>query len=274
MTKSRNTAIASKYDGLLASFYDADHAWRDYRGQSLFFRSLFPRARKVRVLDICCGTGAHAMYVAGSGFEVTGIDISSGLLKEARKKISRSSLPVTFHKKDVFSPGFRKIFAGNFDGAMLLGWTVAMEPIYNRIRELLDAVWRVLKQGGFFVFDVPIGYASCQQSPGPFHYRLPSGLEGVLRIREKRSPAGGVRSFFYDWDVAKVHTRARKTTRLKLRSSETLKILEPDDVLSQIRNSGKPFQIMGKFRDYHSGLDYRKGDKNMVIVLKKNVLRH
>ena len=39
------------------------------------------------ILDIGCGTGRHCIELARRGYKMTGVDISSGMLNEARKGI-------------------------------------------------------------------------------------------------------------------------------------------------------------------------------------------
>ncbi len=44
-----------------------------------------PSTRKRRVLDVGCGTGAHALALAAAGFAVTGLDRSAAMLAKARE---------------------------------------------------------------------------------------------------------------------------------------------------------------------------------------------
>ncbi len=55
-----------------------------------------------RALDLGCGTGTNALYLADQGWEVVGIDFSELAIGAARTKLAASSLPgVTFHRGDV-----------------------------------------------------------------------------------------------------------------------------------------------------------------------------
>jgi malonyl-CoA O-methyltransferase len=49
-------------------------------------RSLLGEAGGLRVADIGCGTGRHAIALAAAGAEVTGLDFSQGMLARARAK--------------------------------------------------------------------------------------------------------------------------------------------------------------------------------------------
>lgn len=49
-------------------------------------RGLVGEVRGRRVLDMGCGTGRHALWLAGEGAEVTAVDFSQGMLDQARAK--------------------------------------------------------------------------------------------------------------------------------------------------------------------------------------------
>lgn len=60
-----------------------------------------------RVLDAGCGTGEYALWFASEGAEVTGIDVSSGSLEEARSYAEREGLEgVRFEERSVLDTGF------------------------------------------------------------------------------------------------------------------------------------------------------------------------
>lgn len=46
-------------------------------------------------LDVGCGTGRHVIELVRRGFVVTGVDISSGMLAEARKHARKAGVAVT-----------------------------------------------------------------------------------------------------------------------------------------------------------------------------------
>lgn len=52
------------------------------------------------IIDIGCGTGRHSIELAKRGFNVTGIDISEGMLKEAEKTSREANVNVRFIKAD------------------------------------------------------------------------------------------------------------------------------------------------------------------------------
>ncbi|MDD3117573.1 MAG: class I SAM-dependent methyltransferase [Victivallales bacterium] len=54
----------------------------------------------MKVLDLGCGTGRHAVALAERGMTVTGLDISSGQLAEAGKKAAQAGVSVDFIQGD------------------------------------------------------------------------------------------------------------------------------------------------------------------------------
>ena len=54
-----------------------------------------------RALDLGCGTGTNALYLARHGWEVTGVDFSPLAIEAAKGKAEGSGLPVSFRLGDV-----------------------------------------------------------------------------------------------------------------------------------------------------------------------------
>lgn len=57
-----------------------------------------------RVLEIGCGTGTNAIYLAQHGFDVTGVDLSKTALQKAREKAKAANVKVNFIEADLTAP--------------------------------------------------------------------------------------------------------------------------------------------------------------------------
>lgn len=55
------------------------------------------------VLDVGCGTGDNAVYLAQQGYEVVGIDFSASAIKVATGKAKNASLVIDFRKLDALN---------------------------------------------------------------------------------------------------------------------------------------------------------------------------
>ncbi len=54
-----------------------------------------------RILDVGCGTGRHSVELARRGYQITGVDISSGMLTEAKKAAAEAGVEVEWIHADV-----------------------------------------------------------------------------------------------------------------------------------------------------------------------------
>lgn len=84
-----------------AAAYDALYTDKDYEAEcDLIERVVTAHASAPvrRVLDLGCGTGAHAAILAARGYEVVGVDRSEEMLAVARGKAGGS---VTFRQADI-----------------------------------------------------------------------------------------------------------------------------------------------------------------------------
>lgn len=79
--------------------HNAEHeaAWRDA------LAAMLPPA-PADVLDVGTGTGVIALLLAGMGYAVTGIDLSEGMLGEARRKAQASGTTARFEIGDAMDP--------------------------------------------------------------------------------------------------------------------------------------------------------------------------
>lgn len=71
--------------------------------------------KRGQVLELGCGTGTNAIYLAQSGFQVTAVDISGVAIKMAREKAQKAGVSITFLQSDVTSfrydgPAFPFVF--------------------------------------------------------------------------------------------------------------------------------------------------------------------
>ncbi|HEY3063317.1 MAG TPA: class I SAM-dependent methyltransferase, partial [Chloroflexota bacterium] len=99
-----------------------------------------------RALDVGCGIGRHAQYLAGEGFQCTGIDASESGLAYAREQATSAGLEIAYR----VAPFYELPFAdSSFDAA--IAWNVIYHGDGEIAQRGIDEMARVLRPGGFFV---------------------------------------------------------------------------------------------------------------------------
>ncbi len=99
-----------------------------------------------KVLDLCCGAGTNTIYLAQSGFDVIGTDISPTAIKIARKKAEQAHVDIKFMVQSFLNLPFK---AEEFDFVFDMGCFhhVKIEDRTGFIR----GVQRILKNRGTYM---------------------------------------------------------------------------------------------------------------------------
>ena len=85
-------------------FYHTLYQDRNIAEAQHFLQNLIeniPIKSQDRVMDIACGRGRHALYLAAQGFQVTGIDLSPNSISFAKKEAEKEKLNATFYVHDM-----------------------------------------------------------------------------------------------------------------------------------------------------------------------------
>lgn len=67
-----------------------------FQVEAAHYGYLFARHGVKSVLDAGCGTGRHAVRLAREGFGVSGVDLSDGMLEQARQRTKAAGLKIPF----------------------------------------------------------------------------------------------------------------------------------------------------------------------------------
>jgi SAM-dependent methyltransferase len=93
-----------------AKFTTASQGWsqREYRDAASFMERRAALVRNWgtklepgdRILELGCGDGTLSCHLAAQGFEVTGVDISPGMIEEAKRQAAAQGVAVRFELSD------------------------------------------------------------------------------------------------------------------------------------------------------------------------------
>ncbi|MGC8604171.1 MAG: class I SAM-dependent DNA methyltransferase [Desulfomonilaceae bacterium] len=135
-------------------YYDLLYQDKDYLAESDYIGQLILKnVRHVkRILELGCGTGAHAISLAKLGFSIHGIDLSSSMLERAELK--REGQSPEIRRRSQFSPGdIRKFRAGKvFDTVISLFHVLSYQTGNHDVMAMFETAASHLAQGGLFIF--------------------------------------------------------------------------------------------------------------------------
>jgi 2-polyprenyl-3-methyl-5-hydroxy-6-metoxy-1,4-benzoquinol methylase len=128
-----------------AEAYDREAFTQGTKGEVDFIEKEAGGNKTIRILDVGCGTGRHALELARRGYQVVGIDLSDAQLRRARKLAAAEGLAADFKQADARKLDYRE----EFDLALMIceGAFPLMET--DRMNfEILKKAAQALKPGG------------------------------------------------------------------------------------------------------------------------------
>ena len=150
-----------------ARYYDLLYRDKQYANEAEYVRRLIAShvAQPRVIVELGCGTGAHAEHLAADGFELHGIDMSEWMLDRALAR--RASLPDDVKARLHFSRGDVRsaCLNVNADAVISLFHVVSYQSENEDLQETFNTARRHLRSGGVFLFDVWYGPAVLTDRP-------------------------------------------------------------------------------------------------------------
>jgi len=128
-------------------------------------------AKGARVLDVACGTGNTAIPLARAGILVTGVDIASNLIEQARARVAKEGVKAKFEEGDAEQLQFPD---GSFDAIIsMFGAMFAPRP-----ERVVAEFVRVCRPGGLIAMAnwTPTGFVGESFKTMATHVPPPPGI--------------------------------------------------------------------------------------------------
>lgn len=140
--KSSDSFLVQKRQELHSAM--AERWMKEIRGQ-------LPEGKKLRILDVGCGAGFFSILLAKEGYQVTGIDLTPDMIKNARLLAEEEKVSCEFQVMDAENPEFQE---ETFDVVISRNLTWTLPHVQHAYQEWI----RVLKKGGILLnFDANYG---------------------------------------------------------------------------------------------------------------------
>lgn len=169
-----------------ARYYDLLYRDKDYAGESAYvaahIRKQSPLAK--RILELGCGTGAHAEHLARMGYIVHGVDMSEAMLTRAEAR--KANLPTEVAARLSFGFGdVRTVRTGEtYDAVISLFHVMSYQTTNADLEAAFETASIHLQVGGLFLFDFWYGPAVLTQRPEVRVRRLEDEEIKVTRVAE------------------------------------------------------------------------------------------
>jgi 2-polyprenyl-3-methyl-5-hydroxy-6-metoxy-1,4-benzoquinol methylase len=141
------------YEALFENYgntYEKEPYTKGTKGECDFIEKEVGYKKDIKILDIGCGTGRHAIELATRGYHVTGIDFSDSMLQKARQNAKQHQAQVIFEKHDACALPF----TSEFDLAiMLCGGAFPLMETDEMNYSILENAFKALKpKNGKLIF--------------------------------------------------------------------------------------------------------------------------
>lgn len=166
-----------------AAYYDLLYRDKDYDRESGYIDALIrcyaPTAQDI--LELGCGTGAHAVQLATRGYRITGIDLSDAMVQQARARAAPAQgLAPEFVQGDLRDYRTER----RFDAVLALFHVMSYQVTNADLAAAMQTAAVHLRPGGLFIFDCWYGPGVLTDPPVTRVRRLQGDGVSITRIAE------------------------------------------------------------------------------------------
>jgi SAM-dependent methyltransferase len=152
---------------------------------SYYFSLTSEARRRMRVLEVGCGSGANLWMIAREGFDAYGIDLSQEGLALCEQMLRKWGTTARIEQGDMtaidYEGGFFDVVVDVFSSYCVPG---------KEFDRFLDEVSRIMKSGGRFFSYHPSKNSDAFREPGPARLIDASTLDGIRRPTSPYYPQG------------------------------------------------------------------------------------
>lgn len=169
-----------------AGYYDELYRDKDYAGEAAYVSSHIRRhcPKAESILELGCGTGAHAEHLARDGFLVHGVDISDRMVSGAKARQGRLATDIA--SRLGFEVGdARSVRTGRkYDVVVSLFHVMSYQVGNSDLQAVVSTAAEHLEPGGLFLFDYWYGPAVLSEKPSVRVKRYENESMRIIRIGE------------------------------------------------------------------------------------------
>lgn len=240
-----------------AKYYDLIYSQKTYEKECDFLENIFRKNKVKNVLDVCCGTGTHAIILTKRGYALTGIDISGEMLKIAKEKCEKEKLKIRFYRQDMRNINLKE----NFDAA------ICMFTSFNHIltegdaRQTLFSIKNLLKRNGVLILDLLNPEYLSQLTQFPPQIRKLEDGKIIRSVRIENYPEILRAKWHFSYLIRE------KDKVITESESINLKFYRKEEIIKILTTCG--FKISDVYGDFTLKEKLNNKSKRMILVAKK-----
>jgi len=204
-----------------------------------------------KIVEFGCGTGSVAIGLGLEGFDVTGVDISGDMLKEARQKSGRLEVDIQFRRGDIVCINLKS----KFDLLLCLGNTLPLIYRLNEARKLFRNFSRHLNPGGAIIIQQLNYDKILKEKP---HTIAVDHIENLIRIKQYKYVRNLVDFVVTIVDHSHIPPKIDRS-RSRIRPWKT------NELISELRKVR--FYNLIAFSDY-SGSRFGRQSRDLILTAK------
>lgn len=221
-----------------------------------FYKKYFTKDQ--RLIEFGCGSGRILIPLLEKGFDLSGLDISKGMLKHLRPKLKQRKLTTKIFNKDLTNFSLKT----KFDGGILSQRTLNFITTQNGQKKALINISKTLKEGSILIINLMPARVS----------DFSSVQKDLVRTGTfKNSQTGNEVEFWESW----IPNRSTQTWNFvnefresgnKINTKMKMRTVFVPEMKTLLKSCG--FKIVDIFGDWE-GEPYTEKSKNLIFVVRK-----